>query len=58
MSGTSPHYLLITVGTTGDIYPFMYMAKALQDLGRTVTLITNSYHATNVTETSSYRISS
>jgi rhamnosyltransferase subunit B len=45
VSETTPHYLLITVGTTGDVHPFIYMAKVLQALGRTVTLITNSYHA-------------
>jgi rhamnosyltransferase subunit B len=45
MSGTIPHYPLITVGTTGDVHPFMHMAKTLQDLRRKVRLITNSYHA-------------
>ena len=45
MPGTIPHYLLITVGTTGDVHPFMHMGKTLQGLGRKVTLITNSYHA-------------
>ena len=45
MPEPSPHYLLITVGSTGDVHPFMQMARTLQDLGRTVTLITNSHHA-------------
>jgi rhamnosyltransferase subunit B len=45
MSDTTPHYLLITVGTAGDVHPFMHMARALQALGRKVTLITHSYHA-------------
>ena len=45
MSEASPHYLVITVGTTGDIHPFMRIASALQALGRRVTFITNAYHA-------------
>ena len=45
MSEATPHYLVITVGTTGDIYPFMRIASALQALGRRVTFITNAYHA-------------
>lgn len=44
VSETSPHYLVITVGTTGDIHPFMRIARALQTLGRHVTFITHSYH--------------
>lgn len=44
MSETTPHYLVITVGTTGDVHPFMRIAGALQSLGRKVTLITNSYY--------------
>jgi rhamnosyltransferase subunit B len=45
MPETSPHYFLITVGSAGDVHPFMHMARALQALGRKVTLITHSYHA-------------
>lgn len=45
MSETAPHYLVITVGTTGDIHPFMRIATALQVLGRKITFITNTYHA-------------
>lgn len=41
----SPHYVVITVGSTGDIHPFMRIATALQDLGRKVTFITHTYHA-------------
>lgn len=45
MSDTAPHYLLITIGSAGDVHPFMYLAKALRAMGRDVTLITHSYHA-------------
>ncbi|MBC7499531.1 MAG: glycosyltransferase [Herminiimonas sp.] len=48
MPDITPHYLVITVGTAGDIYPFMRIASALQMLGRKVTFITNSCHATLV----------
>jgi rhamnosyltransferase subunit B len=41
---TTPHYLVITVGTTGDIHPFLRIANALQTLGRKVTFITHSYY--------------
>lgn len=44
MSETAPHYFVITVGTTGDIHPFMRIASALQTLGRKVTFITHSYY--------------
>lgn len=44
MSETAPHYLVITVGTTGDIHPFMRIASALQALDRKVTFITHSYY--------------
>lgn len=45
MSETALHYLIITVGTAGDIHPFMRIASALQALGRKVTFITDTYHA-------------
>jgi rhamnosyltransferase subunit B len=41
----STHYLIVTVGTTGDVHPFLPMARALQVLGRKVTVISNSIHA-------------
>jgi len=44
VSETAPHYLVMTVGTTGDIHPFMRIASALQMLGRKVTFITHSYY--------------
>jgi rhamnosyltransferase subunit B len=40
----TPHYLIITVGTTGDLHPFMCIANTLQALGRQVTFISHSYH--------------
>lgn len=50
MSETTPHYLVITLGTTGDIHPFMRIASALQTLGRKVTFITFSYYENVVLE--------
>ncbi|MEJ2794346.1 nucleotide disphospho-sugar-binding domain-containing protein [Iodobacter sp. LRB] len=41
----SNHYLVISVGSTGDIHPFMSLAHELQVLGRAVTFIAPSYHA-------------
>ena len=45
MSEPTPHYLVITGGSSGDIYPFIHVASALQTLGRKVTFITSTYHA-------------
>lgn len=45
MSDNTPHYRVITIGTIGDIHPFIRIASALQALGRKVTFITNSHHA-------------
>lgn len=39
-----PHYIVITVGTTGDMYPFISIAKALHNLGRKVTLMAPAFH--------------
>ncbi len=39
------HYIVMSVGTAGDIHPFMRIAKALQANGRKVSFITNAYHA-------------
>lgn len=44
MPELTPHYLVITVGTIGDIHPFMRIASTLQALGRNVTFITHSYY--------------
>ncbi|MEJ6004550.1 nucleotide disphospho-sugar-binding domain-containing protein [Paucibacter sp. AS339] len=41
----APHYLVITVGTTGDLHPLMSLARGLQTLSRQVTFITHSVHA-------------
>lgn len=45
MKETAAHYFVITVGSAGDIHPFMSIAGALQALGRKLTFITHSYHA-------------
>jgi rhamnosyltransferase subunit B len=45
MTETHPHYLVITMGSVGDVLPFMRVASGLQALGREVTFITHSYHA-------------
>lgn len=42
------HYLILTCGSTGDIYPFMPLALALQALGRRVTFVANSVHSKQV----------
>lgn len=39
------HYVVVCVGTTGDVHPFMRIAKALVAMGRPVTFITNTHHA-------------
>jgi rhamnosyltransferase subunit B len=39
------HYLVITAGSNGDIYPFVGLARSLQAIGRQVTFITSTYHA-------------
>lgn len=46
MRSEHPHYVVITVGTTGDIHPFIRIAQSFQAIGRRVTFITNSFHAT------------
>jgi len=45
MTEPERHYLVITMGSTGDVLPFMRVASGLQALGRSVTFITHSYHA-------------
>jgi rhamnosyltransferase subunit B len=37
-------YLLITVGSTGDVHPFLHLARQLVAQGREVTLISNTVH--------------
>lgn len=41
----STHYLFITIGTTGDVHPFLYLARGMHTAGRRVSVITHSYHA-------------
>ena len=48
MYSEQPHYLVITTGSAGDLYPFMRVALALQTIGRKVTFITNSVHIEKV----------
>jgi rhamnosyltransferase subunit B len=48
MPPVNPHYVIITAGTSGDLYPFMSIAHALQNMGRRVSFITHSYHAKTV----------
>jgi len=43
-SSSPPQYLVIAVGTTGDIHPFMRIALSFRAMGRKVTFITNSVH--------------
>lgn len=50
MSDSAPHFLVICVGTAGDIHPFLSIAQSLQALGRRVTVITNGYHATRLVD--------
>jgi rhamnosyltransferase subunit B len=40
----SIRYLLITVGSTGDVHPFMHLASRLIAQGREVTLVSNTVH--------------
>ena len=42
---STPHYLIVTIGTAGDIHPFMQAASVLRARGRRVSFITHSYHA-------------
>jgi rhamnosyltransferase subunit B len=39
------HYLLTPSGSTGDIHPFMSLAKALQAMGREVSFMAPAFHA-------------
>ena len=44
-----PHFVMISTGSLGDLYPFLSLAQALQQLGRKVTLFGMTYHADIVT---------
>lgn len=43
-----PSYLLVTAGSSGDIYPFVSLGRALQAMGRRVTVISSTYHADGI----------
>ncbi|MGB0127674.1 MAG: nucleotide disphospho-sugar-binding domain-containing protein [Rhodocyclaceae bacterium] len=45
MQESFPHYLVITAGSNGDIYPFVALARSLQAIDRQVTFITSTFHA-------------
>ena len=45
MHSQRPHYVVITAGTTGDVHPFIRIAKSFQAIGRRVTFITHTFHA-------------
>ncbi len=45
VSEAHPQYVVVTLGSTGDLYPLMRIAKTLQALGRKVTFITHAVHA-------------
>lgn len=43
-ASTTPRYRLITLGSHGDLLPFLHLAQGLQSLGRTVELIGSPMH--------------
>lgn len=45
MTDTAPPYIVLCVGSAGDIHPFLHLAKTLLAQGRKVSFITNTYHA-------------
>lgn len=49
-SGTSDHFLLATIGSAGDVFPFMELGRALQARGHRVTLMTTPLLAEMVAE--------
>ncbi|MCW5651861.1 MAG: glycosyltransferase family 1 protein [Ramlibacter sp.] len=42
------HYLVVAVGTGGDLNPFLHLGRALQGLGHRLTFLTNAVHAAAV----------
>ena len=40
-----PRFIVATVGTAGDVYPFLSLALALRDKGHRVEFVTNTAHA-------------
>jgi rhamnosyltransferase subunit B len=45
MSFQNTHYIVIATGTSGDVYPFIGLAKLFQSRGRKVTLIGSAFHS-------------
>jgi len=45
LTGATPHVLIVAVGTAGDLYPFLRIARALLDRGHRVTLLGVEAHA-------------
>ncbi|MCT8158646.1 glycosyltransferase [Pseudoruegeria sp. SHC-113] len=48
--GTTDHFLLATIGSAGDVFPFMELGRALQARGHRVTLMTTPLLAEMVAE--------
>jgi rhamnosyltransferase subunit B len=48
MRSTAPHYLIASVGSTGDIHPYLSLARALQGMGRGVTFVSHAAHEETV----------
>lgn len=42
---TTPEYVVVTIGSAGDIHPLLHIARALQGFGRSVTFVTHIHHA-------------
>lgn len=42
---TTPEYVVVTIGSAGDVHPLLRIARALQGFGRSVTFITHTHHA-------------
>ncbi|WP_198320845.1 nucleotide disphospho-sugar-binding domain-containing protein [Azohydromonas aeria] len=51
MPAAPPRYVLATAGSTGDMHPFMALARALQALGRRVDIVGPAAHADLVAPT-------
>ena len=46
--GTKPHFLVATIGTRGDVAPFLDIALNLKKLGYKVSFLTNPYFETEI----------
>src|SRR5205823_2646738 len=47
-SAMSIHFLLVGLGSAGDVHPFVGIGRALKARGHWVTLVTNPYFKANV----------